>query len=331
MPVLHLLGIVRWNGEHNEPFDIRSGVRQGCIVSPSLFSLYTEDILREADIGHLGVDVGGRKLSNLRYASDTALLASTANDIDELVEKVNDSGKEKLVNFNVKKTKLLRIDKRNEHTYEVTVNGAKIEEVDYFKYLGSVKTRYGSCSKDIKTRVAIAKKKTLDLTNVWKNRNIEKNVKIKLVKTLIWSVITYGAEAWTMFIADEKKIMAAEQWIYRRMLRVSWCERRTNESILEEVGEAPGLLPQTINNKLAYFGHMCREGGCQLTKAAVLGLKGGIRSRGRPRTCYTDNVKRWVGVELSEAVILARDRTRWRNGIWNASTSVAERLGRRTP
>ena len=179
--------------------------------------------------------------------------------------------------------------------------------------------------------MAIAKKKALDPTNVWKNRNIDKNVKIKLVKTLIWPVITYGAEAWTMSIADEKKIMATEQWIYRRMLRVSWRERRTNESILEEVGEAPGLLHQIIKNKLAYFGHMCREGGCQLTKAAVLGLEGGSRSHGRPRTCCTDNVKRWMGVELSEAFILARDRTRWRNGIWNASASVAERLGRRTP
>ena len=206
----------------------------------------------------------------------------------------------------------MRIDKRDEHKHEVKVNGVAIEEVESFKYLGSVKTKCCDCSRDSKTRIAIAKRKTLELTEIWKSRQIDKTVKIKLVKTLIWPIISYGAEASTLSTANEKKLMAAEQWIYRHMLHVSWKERGTNESMFEEIGEAPGLSPQVVQNKLSYFGHTCREGGCQIVKAAVLGLKGGRRKRGCPRLCYTDNVKEWLKPSsLKEAVALAQERWSW--------------------
>ena len=154
-------------------------------------------------------------------------------------------------------------------------------------------------------------------------------MKIKLVKTLIWPIISYGAEASRLSTANEKKLMAAEQWIYRRMLRVSWKERRTNESIFEEIGGAPGLLPQVVKNKLPYFGHTCR-GGCQIVKAAIMGLKGGRRTHGRPRLCYTDNVKEWLKPSsLKEAVALAQERGSWRGLIGKVSYSVADRHRRK--
>ena len=149
------------------------------------------------------------------------------------------------------------------------------------------------------------------------------------MKTLIWPIISYGAQASTLSTANEKKLVAAEQCIYKRMLRVSWKERRTNESIFEEIGEAPGLLPQVVKNKLSYFGHTCREDGCQIVKAAILGLKGG-RTRGRPRLCYTDNVKEWLKPSsLKEAVALAQERGSWRGLIGKVSYSVADRHRRK--
>ena len=164
------------------------------------------------------------------------------------------------------------------------------------------------------------------ITYVEESRQIDKTVKIKLVKTLIWPIISYGAEASILSTANEKKLMAAEQWIYKRMLRVSWKERRTNESIFEEIGEAPGLLPQVVKNKLSYFRHTCREGGCQIAKAAILGLKGGRRTRGRPRLCYTDDVKEWLKPSsLKEAVAWAQERGSWRGLIGKVSYSVADR------
>ena len=139
------------------------------------------------------------------------------------------------------------------------MNGAAIEKVENFKYLVSIKTRYGDCSKDIKIPMTIAKKKMLELTEVWKSQKIDRTVKIKLLKTLIWPIITNGAEAWTCPEQSRRGSKAIEQWLYKRMLRVSWKEKRTNESILEEVEEEPGVLPQVVKNKLLHFGPTCRE------------------------------------------------------------------------
>ena len=100
---------------------------------------------------------------------------------------------DKLLNLNVRKTKMMNFDKRDEHKHEVKVNGVAIEEVESFKYLGSVKTRFGDCSKDITTRIAITKRKTLELTDIWKSGQIDKTVENKIGEDpnmthhLLWS------------------------------------------------------------------------------------------------------------------------------------------------
>ena len=91
------------------------------------------------------------------------------------------------------------------------------------------------CSEDVKARIARAKKATMELDTIWKDRGIRKELKMKLVKALIWPVITYGAEGWTLKKEDERRLEAAEMWGYRRMLRISWTEKRTNKSILNEL------------------------------------------------------------------------------------------------
>ena len=112
----------------------------------------------------------------------------------------------------------------------------EIEVVEHFKYLGSLKSADGNCSKDTRSRFGMAKKRMLDLVPIWKDRGITKDLKMKLVRSLVWTVLTYGAEGWTLTKADEKRIQPAELWIYRRMLRVSWTEHRTDDSILTELG-----------------------------------------------------------------------------------------------
>ena len=89
------------------------------------------------------------------------------------------------------------------------------------KYLGSIKQDDGSCSKDVKTRIAMAKKKMVDLNSVWKDRGIPTALKVKLLKCLIWPVMLYGSETWTLKCDEISKINAAEMWFYRRLLRVS--------------------------------------------------------------------------------------------------------------
>ena len=184
--------------------------------------------------------------------------------------KVNDAGKERLLKLNVKKTKLLKVG-NTQPDATVRVDGEQIEEVEHFKYLGSLKAANGRCEKDIRTRISMAKKRMLDLVSIWKDRGIRKELKMKLVRALVWTVLTYGAEGWTLLKADENRIQAAEMRIYRRMLRISWKERRTNDSVMLELNTTRQLLGLVLRRKLSFLGHTHREGGCQLVKTVIQG------------------------------------------------------------
>lgn len=225
---------IRWNGDHCEYFNIDKGVRQGCILSPHLFSMYTEQVMREADLDDEGVKIAGERISNLRYADDTALLADSYDSMCNVLNKVNEAGEISGLKLNAKKTKVMLVNSKNDFD-PISVNGDTLEFVVDMKYLGSIKEHDGSCSKDVKTRIAMAKRKMIELNNIWKDRSIPTVLKVQLLKGLIWPVMLYGCEAWTLRTDELNKINAAELWFYRRLLRVSWTDKRTNESILSEL------------------------------------------------------------------------------------------------
>ena len=104
----------------------------------------------------------------------------------------------------------------------------------------------------------MAKQKTVQLNNIWKDRGIPKILKVKLIKTLIWPVMLYGSEAWTLRKAERDKIEAAEMWFYRRLLRVKWTDKRTNNSILEELSVKRQLSNEIDKRRLRYVGHVNR-------------------------------------------------------------------------
>ena len=195
-------------------------------------SSYTEQVIREAEITESGVVIGGRSISNLRYADDTALCGKSPQEINNIVHKVNDAGRKILLKLNARKTKLMVVGDENTNVY-IDVDGETIDKVNSFKYLGAIKTSTGSCSEDVKARIGRAKKATMELDTIWKDRGIRKELKMKLVKALIWPVVTYGAEGWTLKKDDERRLEAAEMWCYRRMLRISWTEKRTKQEHTE--------------------------------------------------------------------------------------------------
>ena len=121
----------------------------------------------------------------------------------------------------------------------------------------------------------------LDLVPIWKDRGINKDLKMKLVRSLVWTVLTYGAEGWTLKKADVKRIESAEMWIYRRMLRVSWTEHRTDESILLELNTTKQLLGFVVRRKLYY-------------------------------TQYSSNSTKWMNESMELITRDTRDRDEWR-------------------
>ena len=193
----------------------------------------------------------------------------------------------------------------------IDVDGETIAKVNSFKYLAAIKTNTGSCSEDIKARIGRANKATMGLYQIWKDRGIRKELKMKLVKALIWPVITYGAEGWTLKKDNEKRLEAAAMWCYQRLLRISWTEKRTNKSILDELQTRRELLAQIIKRKMASFGHSCRNNKCNLVKTCILGMMPGKRKRGRNRMQFIDNIKKGTRASL-EDIRLTEDKTAWR-------------------
>ena len=164
----------------------------------------------------------------------------------------------------------------------IDVDGETIDKVNSFKYLGAIKTSTGSSSVESKAKIGRAKKATMELDTIWKDRGIRKELKMKLVKALIWPVITYGAEGWTLKKDDERRLEAAEMWCYRRMLRISWTEKRANKSLLDELQTRHELFAHIIKRKMAFFGHACRNNKCNLVKTCILGMMSVKRRRGAP-------------------------------------------------
>ena len=187
-----------------------------------------------------------------------------------------------------------------------------MEVVEHFKYLGSLQSADGNCNKDTSSRIGMAKKRMLDFVQIWKDRGINKDLKMKLLRSLVWTVLTYGAEGWTLTKADEKRTQSAELWIYRRMLRVSWIEHRTDESILTELGTTRQLLGFVVRRKLSFFGHAIRDGGCELVKCVIQGNVSGKRRCGRPKTSYSSDITKWTYVSTERITRETRDRAGWR-------------------
>ena len=316
------VGTIKWDGKNTPEFPILKGVRQGCIISPHLFNLYTEHIMREADIGEFGVSVGGQRISNMRYADDTGLLEKTLNQAEELTRRVNETGKRYGLKLNVKKTKLMIVS--GEETEEsMEIDGEEVETVNRFKYLGSHKTQRMDCTDDIKVRLAQGKSAMMDLKPVWSNSGLPRVIKLKLIETVVWSIMTYGAESWTLKTSDTNRIKATEMWVYRRLLNVHWSEKRTNESILKELNTKRKLLPKVIKAKLSYFGHIERGHGSELSQLAIEGKVEGKRQCGRQRKQWFDNIKEWTGMELDECKRVAQDKNHWKSVVNSSIERVA--------
>jgi hypothetical protein len=208
--------------------------------------------------------------------------------------------------FNIKKTKILS----NTKMTAFMVNNESIEVVPSFVLLGSIIDEDGECSAEIKRRLVLGRAAMGGLEKIWKDKNISVKTKVELVKALVFPVATYGCESWTLRKNDRKKITTFEYWCWRRMLRISWTEKRTNVSIAAQIERITPLEDTVTKQKLSYFGHVIRNDG--LEKTIMLGMGEGKRGRGRPRTRWLDEIREITGRSLQELNEAARDRNGWR-------------------
>ena len=222
-------------------------------------------------------------------------MAKSEEELKSLLVKVKDESEKVGLKLNIQKSKIMA-------TGPITswqIDGEIVETVTDVIFLGSKITAEGDCSHEIKRRLLLGRKVMTNLDSIFKNRDIALPTKVHLVKAMVFPVVMYGCESWTMKKAECQRIDATELWCWRRLLRVLWTARRSNGSILKEISPGCSLEGLMLKLRLQYFGHLMLRVD-SLEKTLMLGKIEGRRRRGQQRIKCLDHITDLMDVSLSK-------------------------------
>ena len=210
--------------------------------------------MRSAELqeAHAGIKTATRNLNHLRYADDTTLMAESEKELKSLLMKVKEESEKVGLKLNIQKTMIMA----SSPITSWQIDGKTVETVADFIFLGSKITADGDCSHEIKIHLLLGRKVITNLDSILKRRDVILPTMVRLVKAMVFPVVMYGCESWTIKKAEHRRIDAFELWCWRRLLRISWTARRSNQSILKEISPGCSLEGTMLKLKLQYFGHL---------------------------------------------------------------------------
>ena len=217
-----------------------------------MITTITLNIIYQSTLIQAGIKIAGKNTNNLRYSDDTTLMAESEEELKSLLMKVKEDSEKVGLKFNIQKTKIMA----SGPSTSWQIDGETMETVRDFILGGSKITADSDCSHEIKRRLLLGRKAMTNLDSILKSRDLPLPTKIHLVKAMVFLVVMYACESWTVKKAERRRIDAFELWCWRRLSRVPWTTRRSSQSILKEISPEYSLEGLMLKLKLQYFGHL---------------------------------------------------------------------------
>jgi len=328
------------DGSASDPFQVTNGVKQGCVLAPTLFSLMFSAMLMDAfRESSPGIPIRYRsdgKLFNLRrlqavtkvketvirdllFADDCALNAATEQEMQQEMDSFSSACDNFGLTISTKKTEVMHqpAPGKSYHEPNITVKGQRLQAVEHFTYLGSTLSRSANIDAEVSNRIAKASSAFGRLRkNVWERRGISQRTKIKVYSAVVLTTLLYGCETWTIYRRHEKQLQQFHLRCLRSILNIKWQDKIPDTEVLERA-ELPSVITTMRKAQTRWAGHVTRMDDSRIPKQLFYGeLQHGERRVGGQRKRYKDSLKAYLkdfNIEVNTWETAASDRSTWRS------------------
>ena len=302
-------------GQLTKNFEVMKGVRQGCLLSPFLFILVIDWVMKTATKEKRnGIQwTMLTQLDDLDFADDLALLSHSHRQMQDKTTELALISAQVGLKINKRKTKILRTNATCETP--IMLEGETLEEVKDFRYLGSIVDTHGGTEADVKKRISKARVAFHLLRNVWKSKVIGETTKIRLFNTNVKSVLLYGAESWRINKTTLIRIQTFVNHCLRRILQKYWMDRVSNKDLWDRTHQVQ-IEIEILKRRWGWLGHTLRKPITNITRQALMWNPQGKRKRGRPKNTWRRDLEadiKQTGNGWQQLEWIAQDRRRWRN------------------